>query len=427
MFLDLPGKLSRRPRPEVSLHKREFAKNTLYSMVGFGVSILSSFVFTGFAGRMLGVETYGIFYTFFSFLMAFNQPINSLQLGVARYTSLENGHLKESVKDITPTLFTFTVSIIVLFCVASPFLAPTFNLPGPSEVILGGIMLAVWLLIAGYRGIFQGRMDFKSYGINIAVEGLLRGAFGVLFIAAGFGIAGAVGASIASVITATVFLLFGNIRYYLRHIREFRFRFHFNPALASEFGKALLALLPLGIMMNIDLFTVEHTLGKNVSGYLSICSLLGKNLITLALVIANVVFSYSLKHREKTFWFGLALTGLTFFSAWGFLSIFGQWVIDLIGGSKFIAAVKILPLYVLFCLPLGIMQNIVNYAVAKDSAPVRVLLWIFMALTALLFTVILHQYRDLQTFLLWGTGIFSAIDAVLLVTVLKTGKISVHG
>lgn len=396
-------------------------------MSGFGIQMLINFAFMAYATRMLGPSSFGIFYSFYTVLLAFNPPINSLQLGVARYTALENCHLKESVKNLSPTLFVFAGAVFVLFALASPILAPAFKLPGVLEVMLGGMMLAVWLLIAGYRGIFQARMDFKSYGINIAVEAVLRGLFGVLFIAVGLGIGGAIGASVASVILAISILLFGNLRYYVRHIREFRFRFQFDFRVAAEFGKALLALLPFGIMLGLDNIVVQLVVGGNDTGYLAICSLIGKSLVTLSLVVANVVFSYSIKHREKTFWVGLALTTVTFLSAWLFIRLTGAWLIQLIWGDKFLEAAKILPLYILFAMPLGIMQNIVNYSVARDSWIGRLLLWIFMALTAAAFTLILHFNRSLDAFLWSGMVIFFVIDAILLAAVMKSGEKEVHG
>lgn len=399
------------------MNNKDFARNTFVSLAGFGVLAVSNFVFNAMAGRFLPFAEYTVFTSFFYFLIGFSQPVNSFQLAVAKYTSAHKTDRRTADKEIMPTLAVVSLALILLFSALAPFLKNFFQLQSSLDFILGGFVVVFWLALAGFRGVRQGEMDFFAYGSNMGIEGLVRAVVGILLILAGFGLRGALGVSLLSGTVGVILLLYDNLGHYVRRVPHFKL--HINFQVLREFLKALAALLPFGILMSLDLNMVSWFLKDNPSGsHVAACGVIGKNLITLSLVVANVVFSYTLKHVEKTFWFGLLITGFTFFLAWVFVLLFGDWMVVFIWGQEYRPAAQLLPQYILFTLPLGIMQNIINFSLARDIKPVTIGIWVVLAAAAAVYAVVLPA-GSLPVFFMWGGLTLLAADIVLILPIIK--------
>ncbi len=356
------------------MHKDNYTKNTLYSLFGFGLLMISNFVFTSLSGRLLGPVYYGIFYSFFYFLMSFSQPNASLQLAAAKYMSEKKlPSINAAVQEFSMDFWLIGIVIFVILFALSPFLKILYGLESIWDVAFGAAIVSLWLVTAGYRGIYQGRMDFFTLGLNTGIEGIIRTVFGILFIMIGWKVIGALGASvIASFIV--IFLLINN----KGKIFPDKFRFKINKNLMGGFFKTFLVLVPFGLINSLDLTLVKYCVGGQESGYLSACALFGKNLVILSLVFSNVVYSYALKTKEGHFWAGLILTLLSFSSAALFTVFFGNWMVGFIFGKDYDPVVSMLPLYIIASLPLGIMQNIINFAIAKNVKKMNIIMWLLL-------------------------------------------------
>ena len=69
-------------------------------------------------------------------------------------------------------------------------------------------MIVAWMMMNAFRGVYQGVMDFKTLGINIGVEGILRAAIGIGLLWLGLGVFGSIGASLVSGVVAVFILIF---------------------------------------------------------------------------------------------------------------------------------------------------------------------------------------------------------------------------
>ncbi|OHD56932.1 MAG: hypothetical protein A2Y33_08195 [Spirochaetes bacterium GWF1_51_8] len=389
--------------------KKEFAKNTFYSVGGYILMIVSSLVFSFYAARALGPIAYGIFTPFFYLLISFTQPINSIQLALAKEVQREKMTAAEANTKYSSTLFLFSLTALVLFGAASPFLQTFYRLPNLWDGIIGGGVLAVWIILNAYRGIDIGKMNFKGYGINIAVEGFLRAGIGILLIAFGFGISGALGVSIVSGLIGIMMIVLPDFKNVVRNF----FKFRLDKKLVIEFIKALVILLPFGLIMNLDLMMIQNTVGGTEAGYISACALFGKNMISLVLVFANVIFSYTLHDKKDTFWVGVMLTILLFMGA-VFFSIFAAVpVINLIFGPGYEPVADYLPWYLIATIPVAILQHIVTYSVAKNFRFMRPLMWVILAGLGVGYWYILSVYPVI-TFLKASFFGLTLIDGILL-------------
>lgn len=388
--------------------KDNYGRNTLYSVFGFGILTLGNFLFNSIAGRKLGPEAFGVFNSFFYFLLSFTYPNTSLQLSVAKWT-VENP--SQSYKDVLTRLSKtlYLIGFILAFAImlASPFLKRIFTLDSLVEVFIGAMIVFFWLVLAGYRGIYQGRLDFYNYGINTGAEGLARALAGILLILAGLKVRGALFASVLGSI-AGILLIFGQGFKGLRSI----FREKLDIPIIKYFFKTCVTLIPFGFISSLDLTIVKYAGNKTDSGFLSACALFGKNLIILSLVFANVVFSYVLKKRENRLLPGIIFTIFSFIGSTVFTLFFGEWIIMILFGREFLVAAKLLPVYILSSLPLGIMQNLVNYSVAKDIKSTPVFLWIMLLVSIVIYYLSIKAFC-VNTFLIIVMCLLFVWDMVL--------------
>lgn len=348
--------------------------------------------------------------------MIFSQPNNSIQLSVAKYTSEESVNLDDAKKEVTPTLMILAISLFLLITLAAPLIIKVTHLRNLLQVMIGGGVVVIWLITAGYRGAYQGKMNFFVYGLNIGVEGIARALIGIIFILVGFKIKGAIGASIISGITAIFIMVEKKLKFIIHNINIKNWKI--NTKIIREFIKACSVLIPFGIIIYLDLTMVQFVRSRNESGYLSACSLFGKNLISLSLVVANVVFSYSLKHRGKTLWAGLWLTVIVFLCASITTLFFGDWITYIVFRNNYKEISALLPLYIAANLPLGIMQNFINFSIAKNINSIKILIWVFLAALTIIYYFILKSF-SIEFFLVVMMAVAAFMDLILLFIIMK--------
>ena len=367
----------------MNILKSGFTKNSLYSMTGFGIVVLTSFLFNAFLARKLGAEEFGVYLAYFYLLQVFLQPINSLQLAVAKYSAEKKLGINESINDITTTLLIIGFLLFAVFTLISPFLINFYHLKNIFQVLVGGGVIVTWLILNGYRGPYLGKQDFFTYAANMGIEGVARLIFGLLFILMGFHIKGAIGASIASGLAGIIILIEGKFNFLIHHIHLKNWKI--NRTIIGEFFKACIVFLPFGLIASLDLGMVQYVIGGKIAGYISICGQFKGNLIALSLVLANVSFTYTIKHKDKTFWYSIIFTAVIF-AAFGLFTLFaGEWLIKIVGGKDFKPALEYFTIYIFASLPLGIMQNIVTYSIAKNINLIKISIWVVLIILALIF------------------------------------------
>ncbi len=374
--------------------------------------MVSNFIFTSLAGRFMGPENYGVFMSFFYFLLGLSQPNTSLQLSAAKHAALSKSPgAADSIKELSSD---FWVTGIVLFCLVLalyPLIKYIYGLKNPVDAFIGAAISALWLVTAGYRGVYQGRMDFLTLGMNTGLEGVVRALAGILLIIAGWKVTGALGASIIGSMAA-IFLLIRKGGPALKG----RFSYKINYKFILTFLSTCLVFIPFGLINALDLTLENFVIGGAATGYLSACALFGKNLITLSLFLSGVVYSYSLKSEKGHFWTGIVLTAVSFAIPALFTLFFGKWLVVLIFGNDYMPVVGLLPIYIMASMPLGIMLNIINYSVARNIKALFPAMWILLAALAGIYYIALKNLR-IDQFLIFITGVLVLADLILMAVV----------
>ncbi|MGC8765390.1 MAG: oligosaccharide flippase family protein [Brevinematia bacterium] len=388
-----------------------FFRSVFFTFVGFGLLMLSNVIFNVFSARFLGPVAYGEFNSFFYLLLAFSQPNNSLQLAVAKAVA-EN----DKLKNIIHTVFFIGILLFLFLSIFFPFILRFYSLSQYLYSLLGAVIVFLWLVCAGIRGIYQGRMNFFIYGMNIGLEGVFRVIALFLLFYLGLRLEGAVLSSVFAGILALILLLAGLYRDIRFEIKGLDF------SLIKETMKAFSILFPFGLIFQIDLTLSQHFLSSLNIGYLSACSLYGKNLVILSMVFANVVFSFVIKNEDGYFIWGNILTAIVFLGAYLFTLFFGKWLILFIQGESYLKAKDYLPLYILFSFPVGIMQQMVNYSFAKDIKSVTFLIWGILLVVIVLPFVFFSGKIEINLFLIFLFVILVISDLIIAFFILMYNK-----
>jgi hypothetical protein len=165
--------------------------------------------------------------------------------------------------------------------------------------------------------------------------------------------------------------------------------------------------------MNLDLTLVQNVVGGEKAGYVSACALFSKNLVALSLMIANVVFSYTVRRSPKVFWSGLALIALVFVVGSVAVIPVSGWLVGFLFGPGYEPVAKLLPLVIVATLPVGILQHIANNAIAAEAKRVMPGFIALLAILAVEYWFVLKAF-PIATFSRISMGTIAVADAVLL-------------
>ncbi|URA09918.1 MATE family efflux transporter [Thermospira aquatica] len=351
--------------------KRSFFWNTSLSLMGFGLLTLTNFLYSIVTVRLLSPREFSAYNTFFYFLLSL--PLPSFQLAVAKSVSRYSPSV--DLKSLFSSFVVLSGLSGIAYLIFSPLLWYLYGKNYPFLVVIGFFVLQGWIWLSGLRGIFQGSLRFGTYSLNMALEGIFRLLLGSLGLIVGLGVYGALGASIASGMIGILFLVFP----------LFFSGTSFKPSqcdtsLLSSFFRAFFILLPFGLLVVLDQ-TIINRFIPSYGQIVNLSSLFGKNLIALSLTVAHVVFAYVVKEGEDRFLLrGMGLVVALFFLAYGGTFFLGHWLFQLLFATT--TGADFLPLYILYCLPLGILQLLVNYGIAEEQYWLTPFLWIMLVLTA---------------------------------------------
>ncbi len=397
------------------MKKRSFLWNTFLSLGGFGLLTLTNFLYSIVTVRLLSPLEFSAYNTFFYFLLAL--PLPSFQLAVAKTVS----HSTQSVdvRGLLPSFALLSGLAGIAYLVFSPLLWYLYGKNYPFLIVIGFFVLQGWIWLSGFRGIYQGSLRFGSYSLNMAVEGVSRLLLGSLGLLLGLGVYGALGASIVSGVIGILFLVLPLAFFSLASPTPSQS----NNTLLPSFFRAFLMLLPFGLLVVLDQ-TIINRFVPHYGQTVNLSSLFGKNLIALSLTVAHVVFAYVVKEGEDRFLLrGIGLVVSLFFLAYVVTVFLGSFLFQTLFGTT--SGADFLPLYILYCLPLGILQLVINYGIAEDRRWLISFLWVMLVVISgsMMFLVRFSSF-SLRGFYIFGIISYSLFLLPVIIVFLAHKKLS---
>ena len=349
-----------------------FIKDNFILLIGTLIVNILGFLYHFYIGRALGPESYGILGAILSLLYVIAIVFNTIQTSLTKFFSnlnATNQHKKINYLLIKSNkkLFIYGILITLVFLAFSPLIASFLKISIKPIIVLS-LLIPFSLTLPVVRAILQGLQKFKGLSINLVLEGISKFSLGVLFVAIGWQVSGAILAIVLSFIIPYIFGLF--------QVKSF-FRKEKEKVNSSEIYKGtfpvFITLLLITSMYSIDTLLVKHFFSDLEAGFYSSVSLIGKILFFGSLSISQVMFPklVELKSKnqvsKKLFYRSLALISSVLIFALIIYFLFPELIIKILFGGLFLPASNLIAPFGLFMALISLIYLISLYHLSSNK------------------------------------------------------------
>lgn len=269
----------------------KFTKNIIYVFFGTSLANFLNLLYQLFLAHALIPADFAAFNSLLAIVMVFATVFTTLQTAVAKYTAQFNAQnqivkVKSLLSGLLKRVLFPAVLTCFIFLFFSPGLLEKLKIPSFYPAYILTALLAVSWLPPVFMGGLQGLELFGYFNVVLVISGILKLLLSGIFIWAGFGIAGALGAFLAAVL-----LGLGICAYAIRSFISLKpedagvnFReifFYLFPTAA-----ALFCFINL---VSVDMILVRYYFSPQESGVYSLAQMVGKIFLFLPSAISIVM------------------------------------------------------------------------------------------------------------------------------------------
>jgi len=232
-------------------------------LIAFAGISLASFVFHVIVSRLLGPTHYGVMGALLGIISLLTVPLGAVQLAVTQAV------IHEEVKGQEFSMSRVTIRSFYGGCVAMAALAASAPIiDGFLHIgsILPVCLVAVWIPLATVSAVLQGALigEYRFRPVAFASfggVGLVRLALGAVMVEAGYGVSGAVAATIFAQAFTMLSLLFSARREVFANRRASTVRTKLRDTILS-----IAALAGYTTLIGIDTFLAQHFFTSGLAG-----------------------------------------------------------------------------------------------------------------------------------------------------------------
>jgi glycosyltransferase involved in cell wall biosynthesis/O-antigen/teichoic acid export membrane protein len=368
-----------------------------------GVSGLN-FLFHVLISRLLGPSPYGAFNAVLNVISVIAVPLGAVQLAVTHAVVSGTGKERISLRRLTVKALLWGTGAMVAVGLASPLIDGFLNLKSPAA----NLTLAVWIPLAVVAAVLQGALLGELRFAPVAVAsfiggGALRLATGTLLVWAGFGLVGAVAATvIGQAFTTAALLVVARREVFARGLDSLRISLrHAVLSIAALAGYTTLA--------GIDVFLARHFLAPFAAGLYAAAATAGHIAMFLPGALVTVAYPRLCSAGRTGTGVGkilaetVGLVAAIGLAACAALTVMPSVVVDVLFGPKYAAAASVVGIIGLNSVFLGIIGVLTYFHVARRSA-VALYSWAGVALTWVLVAVLHGGMTTIAVCMLAASG-----------------------
>ena len=368
-----------------------------------GVSGLN-FLFHVLISRLLGPSQYGAFNAVLNVIAVLAVPLGAVQLAVTHAVVSGAGKERISLRRLTVKAMLWGAGAMVAVGLASPLIDGFLNLKSPSA----NLGIAVWIPLAVVAAVLQGALLGELRFVPVAVAsfiggGALRLATGALLVSAGFGLVGAVAATvIGQAFTTAALLLVARREVFARRLDSIRISL--RDAVLS-----IAALAGYTTLTGIDVFLARHFLAPVAAGFYAAAATAGHIAMFLPGALVTVAYPRLISAGRTGISVGKTLTGTVGLvtaiglAAFAVLAVMPGVVVDVLFGPKYAAAASIVGIIGLVSVFLGIISVLTYFHVARRSVA-ALYSWAGVALVWVLVAVLHGGMKTIAVCMLAASG-----------------------
>jgi O-antigen/teichoic acid export membrane protein len=260
--------------------------------LGIAAANVGNYLFHFASARLLGPSSYGDVASLVAVIGLISLPLVGLQVAVARYIA----GFVEARADTTISLFfskglrlTLAVGFLItaVFCGLAFPLSNFLGIVSRAAVLLTALVAAPSLAGPIVWGMAQGLQRFVLFAVSIGIGPAIRPFLAVILLAAGLGVAGAMGATLVAAVVALAVPLF-LLRGWLT-----RDTHHPSPVpgreVAAYLVPAMVGVLSITSLTTADVIVAKAALSDHDAGLYGSASLIGRVILYLPAAIVLVL------------------------------------------------------------------------------------------------------------------------------------------
>lgn len=373
----------------------------------------SNFLFHIVVSRLLGPAHYGVVGALLTILALLTVPFGAVQLAVTQAVMGEDRIRRPfSLGRVTRRALLGGVLGMLMFASLTPVLERFLHIESPLPLLL----VSAWIPLATVAAVLQGALigEYRFRPVAFAMffgGGPIRLLLGGAMVWAGFGVTGAVSATLLAQAFTTGSMLFS-----ARH--EIRSHQH-GPVIrtkARDMTLSVAALSSYTALFGVDTFLARHFLAPTVAGEYAAGAIAAHIALFVPGAIITVAFPHLVDGKgtntssRKAFIQALKITTILGLVVAGVLTVLSSLVVHLLFGSNYTGAVAIVGLLAFASATIGVLSLFIYLHLARRSL-VALTPWLGVALAIVLISL-LHQTI---------TSVATIMLIVSLLTLLVTG------
>jgi O-antigen/teichoic acid export membrane protein len=352
-----------------------------------------NFLFHVLISRLLGPSYYGALGAVLDVISVLAVPLGAVQLAVTQAVISGTGKERMSLRRLTVKAALWGAGAMIAVGVLSPLMDGFLNLKSPFPALAIGVWIPLAVVAAVLQGALLGELRYAPVAVALfGGGGALRLASGALLVWAGFGLGGAVAATVVGQVFITAALLLAARREVFARGVD-RVRISLADAVLS-----IAALAGYTALAGIGVFLARHFLAPVAAGRYAAAVIAGSIALYLPGALVTVAFPRLVSadaagsSARRTLTETLALVTVIGLAAFAVLAAMPGVVVKMLFGSGYAGAASIVAISALMSVLLGLIGVFTYFHLARRSAA-ALYSWAGVALAWVLVAV-LHGGMD---------------------------------
>lgn len=266
-------------------------KNGTIMFISGSIAGVFNYIYQVYMGRALGPEEYGVFGALIAIFYIIAIISQTLGTSTTRFISKFVGEGKEIgffVKGSMKRMFLIGSIISIIFLILSTRMMSALKLPDIRPILILILILSLSWINPIIDGSLRGLKKFPYVGFSNILNTFFKLVFGIAFVMAGFGVAGALfSVAIGAIMGLIISFIF--LKPYLKPNNPHKSDFRYSMFYSYSFP-VLLAMISLSIPSNMDVILAKYLFSPTEAGLYTSVSVLGKIVFFFSGAVGTVMF-----------------------------------------------------------------------------------------------------------------------------------------
>ena len=394
------------------IKKDSLYKNSALLFIAAMTGNFFQYLFQFFMGRNLSIADFGAMNALFSFTVITSIGTGTVGLVITKYIAgfkgkNEFGKIKGIILKSSMYIIPAGLIISILVFIARFRIMDYYKLEHASSVIIVSFSLFISCILSVFLAAATGMQKFNYIALGQILGPLSRIGSGILFVWLGFGLNGAIFASVVASITGI--LIFSKVIKDIIKVKIESVKKHKKEMLIFCVPVAI-SISFYAVLTMIDMTLVKHYFSANIAGQYAAISVLGKSILYLPGAIVVVMFPMvaeahtinkdTLSILKKALLFALLVCSIGIF----IFFLFPDFLLRLISRGRYTGNVNLLWIFGLAMLPYALTGIINSFHIARHKISFIVAL-VIMAIIQVGLISMFHKSLEQVIYILLICGI----------------------